>query len=267
MGALGVNTWGSSCCSQGGSQPLMVTNCFLIQTKVSADGRYPPLIQRSHWLILREKFLKFLHHPPEEGLSAGKWVLVKTSCFCLDHTLKFSQEYRKWRKYPLFQAEKVILHRMEPSGNKELRLWEASSSLSLCPQSYLKSKCPQWQHGGSFTNIVLFFQREKDCITNPLRETPGQYLGKNRKVERNAQRTKVLEKHLCSVGSTPGGVTLFFPAQPQGPHPCQGQNWGYLTSKVPSQVLNHPQTLRVVILCARKMQEVLTKHNIKIQRC
>lgn len=250
----GVNTWGSSSCSQGGSQPFMVTNCFLIQTEVNADGRYTPLIQEFHWLIPREKFLKFLRHPPEEGLSEGKRVLVRSSCFCLDRTLKFSQENRKWRKYPLFQAEKVSLHRMESSGNKELRMWEAGSSLSLCPQSYLKSKCPQWQHGGSFTTIiVLFLRREKGCITNPLRETPGQYLGKNRKVERNAQRTKVLEEHLCSVGSTPEEVALFFPAQPLGPHPSQGQNWGYLTSKVPSQVLNHPRTLRVVILCARKM--------------
>lgn len=73
----------------------MVTNCFLIQTEVNADGKYPPFMQEFHWLIPREKFLKFLHHPPEKGFSEVKQVLVRTSCFYLNHTLKFSHENRK----------------------------------------------------------------------------------------------------------------------------------------------------------------------------
>lgn len=55
------------------------------------------------------------------------------------------------------------------------------------------------------------------------------------KVERDAQRTHVLEEHLCSVGTIPRGLTLSFPAQSRGPIP------GRVTAGAPRHP-HHPKS-------------------------
>ena len=78
---------------------------------------------------------------------------------------------------------------MEPSGNKELRLWELSAALSPKPPQFKVTLVEAWWE--FYNKYSHFPPGESPCSKPTERDTRP----RTRKVERNAQRTKTFEEH------------------------------------------------------------------------
>lgn len=92
--------------------------------------------------------------PPEEGAGRGGAGLMKNSPIQPQHVsgeVSHASKRGLWEAFPAGQEmEKMTLssrnrkhaRKVEPSGNKELRLWAAGSSLPLYPPNHLNLKRP-----------------------------------------------------------------------------------------------------------------------------